>query len=204
MPEKLDLKSLYKDLYSAKPTPSLVSVPRLCVLAVDGQGDPNGSQRFQDCVQALYAASFSLKFAMKKERGIDWGVMMLEGDWCAADMAAFSMERRTEWRWTLCITQPEFVGPAEAAAAVAAASAKKGASAALADLRLEQRAPEEAAHILHLGSYDCEAPTITKLHAFIKEGGLVMSGKHREIYLSDARRVAPEKLRTIIRQPVSR
>jgi len=204
MPDKLDLKAKYKELYSAKAVPALMSVPRLCVLAADGEGDPNGSQRFQDCVQALYAASFSLKFALKKERGLDWGVMMLEGDWCAADLSAFSMERRAEWRWTLCITQPEFVCPADADAAIAAAAAKKGASPALATLRFEERAAEEAAHILHLGSYDSEAPTIARLHAFIKERGLALSGKHREIYLSDARRVAPDKLRTIIRQPVSR
>jgi hypothetical protein len=112
------------------------------------------------------------------------------------------MERRDEWKWTLLIVQPEFVSPAEAQAAIEGARAKKASSPALADLRFEHRPPEDAAHILHLGPYDDEPPTISRLHAFIKGCGLGLAGHNREIYLSDPRHVPPQKMRTIIRQPV--
>jgi hypothetical protein len=204
MSEKIDLRKVYKAIYSAKPMPSLVSVPELAVFAVDGAGDPNGSRRFQDCVGALYAASFTLKFELKKKRGLDWAVLGLEGDWWCEDMAAFSMDRKADWKWTLCIVQPDFAAEAEAAAALEAACAKKGASPALADVRFERQPAHEAAHILHVGAYDAEPPTIIRLHAFISESGLRRTGLHHEVYLSDARRVAPEKLRTILRQPVAR
>ncbi len=204
MSEKIDLKKIYKELYSAKAEPALVSVPELAVFAVDGSGDPNGSRRFQDGVAALYAASFTLKFALKKSRGLDWGVLGLEGDWWCEDMVQFSMERKAEWKWTLMIVQPDFIAEADARAAIESARAKKDASPALADLRFERRKAHEAAQILHLGPYDDEPPTIARLHAYIDTSGLRKEGFHREIYLSDARRVAPEKLRTIIRQPVAR
>jgi len=204
MTEKIDLRKAYKNLYSAKAEPCLVEVPELAAFAVDGTGDPNGSQRFQDCVGALYSASYTLKFALKKARGLDWGVLGLEGDWWSDDMARFSMARKSDWKWTLLIIQPDFVTEEEAAAAIGAARAKKEASPALGDLRFERRPAHQAAHILHLGPYDAEPPTIERLHSFIEESGLRKSGLHREIYLSDARRSAPEKLRTIIRQPVAR
>jgi hypothetical protein len=203
MSDKLDLKRQYRELYSAKAQPCLVHVPAQKIFAVDGDGDPNGSPRFQQCVEALYAVSFGLKFALKKERGLDWGVMGLEGDWWCDEMEGFSMEERGAWKWTLLIVQPEFIGQSEAQSAIDAARAKKGASPSLADLRFELRAEGEAAHILHIGPYDDEPPTIAKLHAFIKESGLGLTGRHRELYLSDARRIPPERLRTILRQPVS-
>lgn len=200
--DKIDLRKTYKALYGARPEPSLVEVPRLSCFAIGGEGNPNGSARFQECLKALYAASFTLKFALKKERGLDWGVLGLEGDWYCDDMADFSMERKEDWKWSLLIVQPDFVTDAEAAAAIEAARAKKDASPALADLRFERRPPERAAHILHLGPYDEEPPTIARLHAFIAEQGFRLTGLHREIYLTDARRVAPERLKTIIRQPL--
>lgn len=200
--KKLDLRKTYKALYGAKREPSLVEVPALSCFAIGGEGNPNGSARFQECLKALYAASFTLKFALKKERGLDWGVLGLEGDWYCDDMADFSMERKEDWKWSLLIVQPDFVTDAEAEAAIEAARAKKDSSPALAELRFERRPPERAAHILHLGSYDEEPPTIALLHAFIAEQGFRLTGLHREIYLSDARRVAPEHLKTIIRQPL--
>jgi hypothetical protein len=202
MTSKIDLRKEYAALYKARPEPEFVAVPELSVLAVDGAGDPNGSQRFQDCVTALYSASFALKFALKKGKGLDWGVLGLEGDWWCDDLATFSMDRRTEWKWTLMIVQPSFVSPAYAEAAIMAARAKKGCSPALADLRFEGRAAHEAAQILHVGPYDAEPPTIARLHEFIRGSGRGLAGLHREVYLSDARRVPEDKLRTIIRQEV--
>jgi len=204
MSEKIDLRKTYKTLYGAKAEPCLVDVPELAVLAVDGAGDPNGSQRFQDCAGALYSASYTLKFAVKKSRGIDWGVLGLEGDWWCDDITRFSMARKGDWKWTLLIVQPDLVTEAEAAAAIGAARAKKGASPALEDLRFERRPAHRAAQILHLGPYDAEPPTIERLHSFIAESGMRKSGLHREVYLSDARRIEADKLRTIIRQPVAR
>ena len=204
MTKKLDLKKTYKELYSAKAEPSIVRVPEQAVFAIDGKGDPNGSQRFQDCVGALYATSYALKFEMKKAHGIDWAVLGLEGDWWCDDISNFSMERKAEWKWTLLISQPGFFSDAEAKIAIEVARAKKGASPAITDIRFERRPAEEAAHILHFGPYDEEPPTIARLHAFIEGNGLRLTGRHREIYLSDARRVTPARLRTILRQPFSR
>ena len=204
MTAKIDLRKTYKELYSAKAEPSLLRVPALACLAVDGAGDPNNSQRFADCVAALYSAAYTLKFALKKARGLDWGMLGLEGDWWSEDMSAFASGEKANWKWTLLIVQPDSVTEAEAEIAIEAARAKKEASPALSELRFERRLAEEAAHILHIGPYDAETENIARLHAFIAEGGLKPSGRHREIYLSDARRTAPDKLKTIIRQPVSR
>jgi len=200
--KKLDLRKTYGDLYGARREPALVEVPSLSCFAIEGAGNPNGSPRFQECLKALYAASFTLKFALKKARGADWTVLGLEGEWYCEDLAAFSMDRKEDWKWKLLIVQPDFIADEEAADAIEAAKAKKDASPALADLRFERRPPERAAHILHVGPYDDEPPTIARLHAFIAGAGFHLAGLHREIYLSDARRVAPERLKTIIRQPV--
>jgi hypothetical protein len=202
MPDKVDLRKAYKALYAAKAEPAFVDVPELACFAIDGEGNPNGSSRFQDCLSALYAASFTLKFALKKARGLDWGVLGLEGDWWCDDMREFSMDRKEEWKWSLLIVQPDFVTEADAMAAIEAASAKKEAAPALAELRFERRPAHRAAQVLHVGPYDAEPPTIARLHAFIEAQGCRLTGRHREVYLSDARRVNPGKLKTIIRQPV--
>jgi hypothetical protein len=203
MSDKIDLKKTYKALYSAKAEPSLIEVPELAAFAIEGQGDPNGSERFQECVGALYAASFTLKFALKKERGLDWGVLGFEGEWWCDDMAEFSMDRKAEWKWRLLMVQPDFITEADALAAITGAAKKKGSSPALKELRFERAAAHEAAQILHLGPYDDEPPTIARLHDFIEGLGLRMAGRHREIYLNDARRTESAKLRTIIRQGVA-
>ena len=91
MLEKLDLKKRYKELYSAKAEPSLVQVPELRRIAVDGQGDPNDESVFGAALEALYAAAYGLKFGLKKKRGLDWGVMPLEGDWWSTDLSTFGM-----------------------------------------------------------------------------------------------------------------
>ncbi|MDP3178981.1 MAG: GyrI-like domain-containing protein [Spirochaetaceae bacterium] len=203
MPTKIDLRSRYKGVYSAMKEPSLIKIPSLSAFAIDGTGDPTNSPRFRTCVEALYAASYTLKFALKKERGFDWGVLGLEGEWWCDNIEEFSMDRRGDWLWSLFIVQPEEVSEAETNSAIAAAKKKKGLP-ALDELRFERRPAHEAAHILHLGSYDAESPTIERLHAFIGASGLRLAGHHREIYLNDARRTDPAKLKTIIRQPVVR
>lgn len=202
MPDKIDLKKRYRELYSAKAEPCLVRVPELCRIAVDGQGDPNDEAVFSLALEALYAAAYGLKFGLKKSRGLDWGIMPLEGDWWSQDLATFSMDRKGEWLWTLSIVQPPEVSEAEVLASLEEARRKKAGNPFVAGLRFERKAAHDAAHILHLGPYESEPPTIARLHAFVAAQGRTLAGEHREIYLGDPRKTAPEKLRTIIRQPM--
>ena len=175
-------------------------------LMIDGAGNPNTSQEYQQAVEALYAVAYALKFLLKKEQGIDYAVMPLEGLWWAPDMREFSVEHKETWLWTMLIAQPQEVTAALFERAREQVQRKKS-SPALAKLRLEPFQEGLAAQIMHLGPYAAEAPTIARLHAFIREQGYAFDGsrqKHHEIYLSDPRRSAPEKMRTVIRQPMTR
>ena len=199
---KIDLKKEHKLLYTASAKAAvLVLVPPLQYLMFNGYGDPNTNPDFQAGMEALYTASYTLKFMFKKEQGLDYVVPPLEGLWWML-MADFDLERRDDWRWTLMIPQPEEVRRELLDQAVVAAKKKKPLP-ALEKLRLEIYDEGRAAQILHVGPYSEEMATIDRLHAFIKEQGFHLCGKHHEIYLSDPRRTAPEKLKTILRQPVS-
>lgn len=203
MNAKMDLKKELKALYAPGKLPAAVAVPALKAFAIDGEGDPNRSGLFQECVEALYAASYTLKFASKKSGRADWTVMPLEGEWWCPDMPAFSLERKEDWLWTLFIVQPDSVTQAEAAEAVSLARAKKK-LAALDRLRFVRSEPCEAATAMHLGPYAAEGPAIRALHEFIAAEGWALAGKHREIYLSDPRSSAPGSMKTVLRQPFSR
>lgn len=200
--EKLDLKKTLKHLYepSAKAF-SIVDVPSMNFIMIDGQGNPNTSPEYSDAVQALYSGAYTLKFMVKKELGVDYPVMASEGLWWMDDMREFSVSRKDEWKWTMMIMQPEIITPSLFKQAVDEAFAKKGLT-ALSRLRLERVDEGMAAQILFFGPYADEGPTIARLHQFIRENGCINSGKHHEIYLGDPRRTAPEKLRTVIRQPM--
>ena len=189
-------------LYRARQAPELVDVPRFRFLMVDGHGDPNTSTRFQEAVQALYSSSYALKFALKRAGGADYRVAPLEGLWWAKDMTSFAVGDKSAYRWTLMIRQPVDV-TANLFDEVAAEVARKKQLPIVQELRLEPFSEGRAAQVLHLGPYAAEGPTIERLHTFIAEQGLVVRGKHHEIYLGDPRRAAPERLKTIIRQPVS-
>lgn len=200
----IDLKRELKELYSGSSTPVLVDVPRLTFLSVDGAGDPNTAPAYREAVEALYAAAYWLKYALKRAPdGLDFTVMPLEGLWWADDAAAFSAARKEEWQWTAMIAQPDAVTTDMLAAAKADLGRMKDLP-ALDCLRLEKFAEGRAAQILHIGPYSEEGPTIARLHAFIRERGYTFDGRrqrHHEIYLSDMRRTAPSRLKTIIRQP---
>lgn len=199
---KVDFKVEHKELYRAKRDPALVDVPELGFLMVDGHGDPNTATEYTQAVEALYTVSYSLKFAIKRARdGFDYGVMPLEGLWWVADMSKFTSSKKSDWDWTAMIMQPDQVTQDLLEDALANATAKKSLPAA-AKLRLERFREGLAAQVMHIGPYDAEGPTIKRLHELIAESGRTRRGKHHEIYLSDPRRCAPEKLRTIIRQPV--
>jgi hypothetical protein len=199
--EKIDLKKTLKQLYTAKATPAILEVPTLKFLMADGQGNPNTAPEYEAVLQALYSVAYTLKFKVKKELGLDYSVMGLEGLWWMDNMADFSVARKDEWKWTMLILQPDFITP-ELFAAAAAEASKKKALAALPRLRLETYAEGLSAQNLHLGPYATEAPTIQNLHNFIHANGYELSGKHHEIYLSDPRRGDPAKIKTIIRQPI--
>lgn len=192
------------DLYHASSRrPELVHIPERVFAMIDGRGDPNTSTEYWNALEALYALSYTLKFALKKELGRSYRVGALEGLWWADDMAAFALESKADWRWTMMIAQPDEVTTERFARAQDDLGRRK-ALAALGSERLERYSEGLCAQILHIGPYAAEAPAIARLHAFIGASGGRFDGrhqKHHEIYLSDPRRAAPEKWRTIIRQP---
>jgi hypothetical protein len=202
--EIIDYKKMLKNLYlpSAKEI-VCVDVPDMNFLMVDGEGDPNTAQSFKDAIEALYPVSYTLKFMVKKgDLGIDYGVMPLEALWWSDDPAAFVAGNKAAWKWTVMIMQPEFITKEMVGKAIEEV-AKKKKSVALPPVRFETFREGKTAQTLHIGPFSEEGPTIEKVHAFIKSLGSQKTGKHHEIYLSDLRRTAPEKWKTIIRQPMS-
>ncbi|WP_420237968.1 GyrI-like domain-containing protein [Telmatobacter bradus] len=200
--EKIDLKKQWKALYqpSAKAVVR-VDVPELNYLMVDGEGDPNTSESFQEAVEALFTLSYTLKFMVKKgARAIDYGVMPLEGLWWADDPADFVLANKARWKWTLMIAQPEFITTEDVAAAREEARRKKK-DKGLERVRFEAFAEGASAQILYVGAFADEGPAIEGLHQAIAASGNTLRGQHHEIYLSDSRKTAPEKLKTILRQP---
>lgn len=202
--DKLDLRKQYKSLYSPPSKDfSLIEIPPLQYLMINGHGDPAITQNYVDAVQTLYSLSYTLKFHLKKTQGIDYTVMGLEGLWWMPDMREFSLERRADWDWTMMILQPEFVNPGLIEEARVQATAKGKAPQAN-RTRLETLDEGTCVQIMYFGPYVDEAPIIACMHTWIREHGYAPSGKHHEIYLSDPRRVAPEKNKTILRQPIVR
>jgi len=183
----------------------VVTVPPLRYLMVDGHGDPNTSDEYRDAVQTIFPLAYALKFLSKRSLDRDYTVMPLEALWWADDMAAFTSARdKSQWHWTALNLVPDWITDAHVEEATATVRSKGGAP-RLDELRVETLDEGLSVQTLHVGSYDDEAPVLAELHdVFIPEAGFTMTGRHHEIYLSDARRTAPEKLRTILRQPVSR
>ena len=202
--EKIDYKKQLKHLYSpsAKKV-EIVEVPQMNFLMVDGEGDPNTSQSFSDAIEALYPVSYTLKFMVKNgEIVIDYGVLPLEALWWADDMSAFTTEDKDAWKWTLMIMQPEFITLKMVKEATQEVERKKN-PVSLPLVRFETFEEGKTAQIMHIGPFSEEGPTIEKVHLFIKDNGSHRIGKHHEIYLSDIRRAAPEKWKTIVRQPMT-
>jgi hypothetical protein len=202
---KVDLKKELKHLYSPSvKESSLVDVPSMHFVMIDGTGDPNTSKEYHEAIEALYSISYTAKFMIKKEKSIDYSVMPLEGLWWADDMDRFISADKDNWKWTAMIMQPEFVSE-DLFQTVCLQAVKKKDLPALSKARFQSFSEGLSAQIMYLGPYSAEGPTIEKLHRFIIDQGHRFDGlvgKHHEIYLGDPRRTAPEKLRTIIRQPV--
>jgi hypothetical protein len=200
--KRIDYKRELRELYAPGGEPVILNVPALAYLMIDGHGDPNTAPEYTVAVEALYTVAYAAKFAVKRAPdGIDYGVMPLEGLWWTPDMSKFTTQDKSAWDWTMMIMQPDQVTTVVFEDARTKATKKKSLD-AISRVRLERFTEGLAAQIRHVGPYDAEGPTIERLHAFIAEQGYERAGKHHEIYLSDPRRAAPEKMKTILRQPV--
>ena len=201
---KTDFKKTLKHLYNPPRLFVTVDVPEMQFVMVDGHGDPNTTQEYKDAVEALYAVAYKIKFMSKKGLEKDYTVPPLEGLWWAEDMETFITRHKSQWDWTMMIMTPDWISAEFFADAIGQVRKAKD-PAAINKVRLERYHERMSVQIMHIGSYDDEGPVLSQMHSdFIPNNGFVENGKHHEIYLSDPRRVAPEKLKTVLRQPVKK
>ena len=197
--DKIDFKKT--DSYRAPKSFQLIDVPQIQYLMIDGHGDPNTALSYQDALKTLYPVAYKLKFASKLA-GRDYVMPPLEGLWWADQMESFTVARdKSQSDWTMMLMVPDWLGPDDFAQALDTAQSS-GELPAGDKIRLGCLSEGSCVQVLHIGSYDDEAPVLARMHEYIKDQDMDLSGKHHEIYLSDPRRVQPEKLRTILRQPV--
>ena len=197
-----DLKAERKDLYAPKLGVFVeIVVPPMTFLAIDGSGDPNVSEDYRHAIEALFSASYAAKFLSKRELHRDYVVLPLEGQW-GRRHGRFPFTRQGELVWRMMIRQPDWVG-ADVLSEVVRIAEEKGAVAAP-QLRPYTLDEGRCVQTLHVGSYDDEGPVLARLHdEYLPHHSLTPRGLHHEIYLIDARRTAPAKLRTILRQPIA-
>jgi hypothetical protein len=205
MDYKLDVKRTVDGYQARRGVFRIVDLPDARYLMVDGSGDPNTSPEYASALETLYPTAYTVKSATRSELGTDFVVPPLEGLWWADDMDAFTRSRdKSRWSWTMMILVPDVVPSELVDAAIAAVRAKKRPP-RIDDLRFETLSEGLVVQTLHLGSFDDEGPVLDRMHhGFIPDNGLSLTGRHHEIYFSDPRRTPPEKLRTILRQPVAR
>ncbi len=203
MAEKVDFKKTLAGYQARLDRFQLIEVPDTQYLMVDGHGDPNTSPAFTAALEALYPVAYKLKFLSKRELGRDYVVPPLEGLWWAESTDAFTTSRdKSRWDWTVMLMVPGWLDRGAFETAMEQAGAKTP-PARLHEVRLETLSEGRCVQTLHVGSFDAEAAVLAKMHdEFIPEHSLRLTGTHHEIYLSDLRKVAPAKLRTILRQPV--
>jgi hypothetical protein len=182
----------------------VVTVPAMQFLMIDGHGDPNTSKAYEEALATIYPVAYKLKFMSKGELGRDYSVMPLEALWWSDDMDSFTSARdKSRWDWTVMNMVPDWITHQHLDAACQTVS-RKGGGPALDALRLERFDEGLSVQTLHVGSYDDEAPVLDTMHnEFIPAQSLRMTGKHHEVYLSDSRRTSADKLKTILRQPVT-
>ncbi len=217
--KKIDYKKDFKQLYLPPTTPVLVKVPKMNYLMVDGKGgNPGKNPDFKQAIQALYSIAYTVKFTLKfAKKGPEYTIPPLDGLWWMKGNKPFDQKKPGEWLWRLMIAQPNHITQKHITDAIklikerAAKKSAKGGSASgghekpsskLRNIVLKTFTEGLSAQIMHIGPYDKERPNIEKLKAFIKEKGYKIAGHHHEIYLGDPRRVAPSKLKTVIRYPV--
>jgi hypothetical protein len=199
--EKVDLFKVHSSEYVKPKDPVLVETQPANYLAIDGMGEPGGDQ-FSRRVGALYAVAYTLKMT-KKKAGQDYVVAKLQAQyWGVGGPGDFSSEPMSEWNWKLMIRTPDFVTEADVADAKASCLAKKSDVPEIGKVNLVQINEGTCVQLLHIGPYSDEERSIKRMNEFAKEKGLSFHGLHHEIYLSDPRRVPPERLKTILRMPV--
>lgn len=210
--EKLELKKELKAYYqpSAK-KPDLIQVPRFQFAMLDGAiepgMEPGNSPDFQEAVGALYGISYTLKFMLKQriENPIDYPVMALEGLWWVEDND-FDIHRKDNWKWTVMILQPQVITQTIFQEGLQQLRKKRGDMPAFSRLRLEDFEEGLCVQLMHIGPYATEPASVDLMHTFATQQGyhphLGDGGKHHEIYLSDPRRAAPEKMKTVLRHPI--
>ncbi len=205
MNAKVDFKKSLDTYRASVGVFRIVDVPVYQFLMVDGHGDPNNDPSYTHALNALYPVAYTIKFASKTGLGRDYVVPPLEGLWWAEDMGAFTGAReKSRWDWTMMLMVPDWIGRDLFEWAVERVAAKD-APLRLGDVRLESFDEGLAVQTVHVGSFDEEGPVLERMHrSFIPENGLTLTGKHHEVYFSDVRRTAPEKWRTLLRQPVAR
>ena len=202
MGDKVDLKKQLDGYRARRGEFRLIELPVQRYLMIDGHGDPNTAE-FAAAIETIYPVAYALKFASKRELDRDYVVPPLEGLWSSPDPTVFTTARdKSRWDWTLLNLVPEWVTDDLLGAAIATV-ARRSAPARLDELREEALTEGLCVQTLHVGSFDEEGAVLARLHdEFVPEHGLSLTGRHHEIYLSDFRKVAPENLRTILRQPV--
>jgi hypothetical protein len=203
---KTDLLPDLKDVYTASAKfPKIVTIPKLKYLTIDGHGSPDKSPAFQEGITALYQLAYSLKSMLKKsDAGCNFKVMPVEALWWPPNGTAF-LSAPDDWNWTVMMTVPSSITPALLQKSITQLREKKGAhSPAIDNVHLQEMKEGKAVQMLHVGPYSREEATVNTLGDFATDAGYALSGRHHEIYLSDPKRVAPEKLKTIIRYSISK
>ena len=204
-----DYKKEYKEFYMPKGSPSIVTVPEMNFIAVRGSGDPNEEGGvYKEAIGLLYGIAFTIKMSKMGDHKIngyfDYVVPPLEGFWWQEGVKGIDYSRKDSFQWICVIRLPDFVTKADFDWAVAEAAKKKKTDFS----RVEFFTYEEGLCVqcMHIGAYDDEPATLDQMHHYMEEQGYALDiteqRYHHEIYLSDARRVAPERLKTVIRHPV--
>lgn len=202
--KKIDFRKEFGKLYFPSATEVVaVDVPAMNFAMVQGAGNPNTTPAFQEAIEALYGVSYTLRFGLKKQGVAEYRVGPLESLWWTDESGGFSMDSKEEWNWTSMIMQPEVVTRAHFQDAVSQLKEKRN-PVALPNVHLERFHEGLSAQVMHIGPYSAEKPTIERIHDFIQEHRYKLAGKHHEIYLGDPRRSAPDKLKTVLRQPMER
>jgi len=204
---KLDLTKTDKTYYTTKTTPEIVYIEKANYISLTGQGDPSGKD-FSEKIQALYTTAYAIKF-MHKAMNNDFVVPKLEALWSFDNKkyASISMDEaplkipRSEWNYRIMIRMPDFVTKEQTEEAIAIAVNKKQ-NALAKTIEFFEMEEGKVIQVLHIGPFDTEPKTLKKIQEFSTENNLQQNGLHHEIYLSDFRKTAPEKLKTILREPV--
>jgi hypothetical protein len=197
--EKTDLVKQDKEYYSAKKKPELRKFSELIFLTISGKGEPAGIE-FTKAVEALYPLAYGIKKICKQEE-MDFAVPKLDGLWWVNSEKNALEIPKTEWHWKLLIRMPDFVTAKTFEQAKIDVIEKKGIE-KISEILFEKITEGKCMQILHIGPYSTEPESINLMKEYMEQNGLVEHGLHHEIYLSDPRKTVPEKMKTILRQPV--